>query len=427
MSSLTAKPKKHEFIEKGNGFKSGIQGLKKHLSSKTITAGFVAAVFGCTGPALVTINASTAAGYTTAQTVSWLFGIYVFGGLISLIMALYYKKPIVGAFSIPGASMLATSLIGFSFEEAAGAFVIAGVLVLILGLSGLIGKVMKFLPLPIVMGMIAGVMLRFGTNIVTSTVASPIICGAAILGYFIIPKFSKKFSPILGALLFGVVAIALTGGLGASTIEMKYIAPQLVKPVFNVATILSVSVPLAALVVGAENAQAIGVLSGQGYNPPVNAMTIISGLGGIASGLVGAHNANIAGPMTAICSSNEAGEDKEGRYAAAVVNGVFFILFGLLASYAMAFIKVIPLPLVNVLAGLAMIGVLINSFKDGFGTNKFKLGAFAALIVGLSNITILHIGAAFWALVIGVVISLIAEKKDFDEATLEEKSALKNA
>ena len=93
----------------------------------------------------------------------------------------------------------------------------------------------------------------------------------------------------------------------------------------------------------------------------------------------------------------------------------------------MAFIKVIPLPLVNVLAGLAMIGVLINSFKDGFGTNKFKLGAFAALIVGLSNITILHIGAAFWALVIGVVISLIAEKKDFDEVTVEEKSALKNA
>jgi len=236
-----------------------------------------------------------------------------------------------------------------------------------------------------------------------------------------------KFSPILGALLFGVAAIALTGGLGASAIEMKYIAPQLVRPAFNVATILSVSVPLAALVVGAENAQAIGVLSGQGYNPPVNAMTIISGLGGIASGLFGAHNANIAGPMTAICASDEAGEDKEGRYAASVTNSVFFILFGLLASYAMAFINVIPLPLVNLLAGLAMIGVLITSFKDGFGTSKFKLGAFAALIIGVSNITLLYIGAAFWALVIGVVVSLIAEKKDFDESTVEEKSASRNA
>ena len=36
--------------------------------------------------------------------------------------------------------------------------------------------------------------------------------------------------------------------------------------------------------------------------------------------LVGAHNANIAGPMTAICSSSEAGP-KEGRYVASVVNG----------------------------------------------------------------------------------------------------------
>ena len=46
------------------------------------------------------------------------------------------------------------------------------------------------------------------------------------------------------------------------------------------------------------------------YKAPVNAMTVISGFGGIFSGLVGAHNANIAGPMTAICSSSEAGEDK---------------------------------------------------------------------------------------------------------------------
>jgi len=161
MSSVTAASNKRRLIEEGPGFKSGLKDLKKYLNSKAITAGFVAAVFGCTGPALVTIKASTSAGYTTEQTVSWIFGIYVFGGLISLLMALYYKQPIVGAFSIPGASMLATSLIGFTFNEAAGAFIMAGIIVLLLGLSGLIGKVMKFLPLPIVMGMIGGVMLRF--------------------------------------------------------------------------------------------------------------------------------------------------------------------------------------------------------------------------------------------------------------------------
>jgi len=402
-------------IEKGAGFSSGLKDLKNNLNPKAITTAFVAAVFGCTGPALIVINASAEAGYTTEQTVSWLFGIYVFGAMISIIMSLYYKMPIVGAYSIPGATMLAAALKGFSFNEASGAYIMAGIIVLILGVTGLIGKVMRFLPLPIVMGMIAGVMLRFGTGIVTSTMQLPIVCGVAIVGYFLVRKLSSKISPILGALVFGVIAAVATGAFNSGSFDMRYIAPQFVAPSFNIAALLSVSIPLAALVIGAENAQAIGVLRGQGYDVPVNAMTIISGIGGIASGFVGAHNANIAGPMTAICSSTEAGDEKSGRYAAAFANGLFFGTFGLLASYAMGFVQAIPTALVNVLAGLAMISVLIDSFKAAFSTGNFKMGSFFALVVGASGITILHIGAAFWALLIGVVVSLICEKGDFDK------------
>ena len=402
-----------KIIETGVGFRSSLSDLKKNLNSKTITAGVVAAIFGCSGPALVTYNAATAAGYSVEQAATWLFGIYVFGGLISLIMALYYKQPIVGAYSIPGASMLGAALLGFTFNEAAASFIMAGVIVLILGITGLMGKVMKWLPLPIVMGMIAGAMLRFGTNIVNSTKEAPIICGIAIAAFLFVPKVIKKMPPVLAALIFGVGALFITGGFNFETVDLVYYPPQLIVPQFNIATMLSVSVPLAALVVGAENAQAIGVLYAQDYKPPVNAMTIISGIGGILAGLVGAHNANIAGPMTAICSSEEAGEDKAGRYAAAVVNGILFASFGLVASFAIAFVKVIPSTLINVLAGLAMINVLIHAFKDGFGSGKFKMGAFAALIVGVSGLSILKIGAPFWALLVGVLVSLIYERKDF--------------
>ncbi|MGD9820002.1 MAG: benzoate/H(+) symporter BenE family transporter [Aminobacteriaceae bacterium] len=404
---------KRKLLEEGPGFQSGIADFAKHLNSKTITAGLIAAIFGCSGPALVTISAATTAGYTTEQTVSWLFGIYVFGGLISIIMALYYKTPIVGAFSIPGASMLGAVLTGFSFNEASAAFIVAGVIVLILGVTGLIGKAMRWLPLPIVMGMIAGCMLRFGIGIVTSTAKAPLVSGIALLAFFVIPLFTKKIPPVLAALICGILALVATGGINMGAVDWHYIAPQLVVPHFNIATVLSVSVPLAALVIGAENAQAVGVLYAQGYKPPINAMTVISGLGGIVAGLVGAHNANIAGPMTAICSSEEAGENKEGRYAAAVVNGVLFGSFGLVASFAMAFIKIIPSTLINVLAGVAMINVLLNAFQEGFGTKCYKNGAFFALVIGASGISILNIGSAFWALVGGVAISMICEKKDF--------------
>jgi dolichol-phosphate mannosyltransferase len=190
---------------------------------------------------------------------------------------------------------------------------------------------------------------------------------------------------VLGALILGIIALIATKGLAIESTSFAYIPPRIIVPHFNVATILTVSIPLAALIIGAENAQAIGVLYTQGYKPPINAMTVISGFGGIAAGLVGAHNANIAGPMTAICSSEEAGENKEGRYAAGIINGIFFGLFGIFASFAIAFVKIIPSQLINVLAGLAMINVLINSFRDGFQTGKCKMGAFTALVIGASG------------------------------------------
>jgi len=406
---------KISLVEKGAGFKSGLGELSKHLNAKTITSGIISTIFGCTGPALVTINAATTAGYSTAEIVSWIFGIYVFGGLLGCILALYYKLPISGAFSIPGASMMGAALMGYSFSEAAGAFVLAGVLVLILGLTGFIGKVMRWLPLPIVMGMIGGCMLRFGSGIVANSIEDPIVCGTSVLAFLLVPRIIKKFPGVLAALIAGVVAAIATGAFAPASGALGYIPPQLVIPKFNPALILSCSVPLAALVIGAENAQAIGVLYTQGYKPPINAMTIFSGIGGIVSGLVGAHNANIAGPMTAICSSDEAGE-KDGRYVASVVNGITFAAFGLVGSFAIAFVSFIPSSLVNVLAGLAMINVLIQSFNEGFKTMKYKTGAFAALVVGVANQSILGIGAAFWALVIGVVVALICDGKDFKES-----------
>lgn len=404
-----------KLFEKGPGFKSGLQDLPRHLNGSTIASGLISSIFGCTGPALVVISASSTAGFTTADTVTWIFGIYVFGGLLGLLLALYYKLPISGAYSIPGATLMGTALAGYTFNEAAGAFVIAGVIVLAIGLTGLIGKIMKVLPLEIVMAMVAGCMLKFGVNIITFTQKDVIVCGSAVLAFLLVPRVLKKFPAVLAALIVGVIVAAVTGGFSGDMGDVSYIAPRLIAPAFNGSLILSCSIPLAALVIGAENAQAMGVLKAQGYDVPANGMTIASGIGGIISGLFGAHNANIAGPMTAICSSDEAGP-KEGRYAASVVNGITFAAFGLVAAYAIGFVNLIPVGLTYVLAGLAMINVLIQSFRDGFKSGKYKTGAFFALVVGVSGISILHVGSAFWALVIGVVVSLICDKKDFAEA-----------
>lgn len=373
----------------------------------------MAAIFGCSGPALIVIGAANAGHLSDAQTVAWLFGIYFLGGLISLGLALYYKMPIVGAYSIPGAAMIASSLTIFSFDQAVGAFILAGVLVFILGVTGLIGRVMRWLPMPIVMAMIAGALIRFGTGAVTAINALPLVVCAAIVAFFISMRYVKAVPPVLSALVVGLIVVFATGAFRSSAAHINVVMPVLTMPTFTVDAFLAMAVPLAILVVGAENAQAVGVLMAEGYRPPINAMTIVSGIGGILAGVLGAHNANIAGPMTAICASDQAGEDKEGRYVAAVLNGVLFGAFGIVASVAVPFILALPGPLISVVAGLAMINVLLSAFQGAFTKGApHQVGAFVALVVAMSNITVLHISAPFWSLVAGSVISMVLERRE---------------
>lgn len=417
MAELTQKRWMETIVEPGPGMGAGLRDFSRKLNINSVSAGIIATIFGCTGPALLVMKAAADGGLSSAQAISWLFGIYVFGGLLGIFLSLRYKLPISGAFSIPAAVMLIGSLQTYSFEQACGAYIFAGLLVLLLGMSGLIGMAMRLLPLPIVQAMIAGCMMRFGLDIVLQTKASPMICGVALAGYFLAHSISRKLPAVLIALIFGIVTAGLSGAFAFDLSKVVWHAPQIFMPSFDINAILSIGIPLAVLVVGAENAQAIGVLYGQGYKPPVNFMTVMSGVGGIVSGLVGAHNANIAGPMTAICSSEEAGEDKSARYTASVINGILFASFGLVGPAAIVLVACMPRPLVGLVAGLAMINVLIGSLKDGFATGNFRMGAFAAIIIGMSNLTLFKIGAPLWALVGGVAVSLLLERKDFQKTS----------
>lgn len=399
-------------VERGPGLASGLRALPHALNGKTVSAAFVAFLFSITGPAMMYIETAGKLGLTDAQASAWLFGCYAVGGLLGICCALYYGMPITGAACIPGATMLAAALQGAAYEEIIGVFVFSGLLVLLIGLSGLTDRLMRLIPLPIVMGMVSGCMIQYGVNIVANVTASPLLCAAAVLGYLLTPRLGRKLPAMLGALVFSVAALTVFGGFSAPEGETALVTPVLCAPRWNGAYFLSAAVPLAILVVGAQNAQAIGVLKAEGYEPPVNGMTVLSGLASMTAGLVGAHNASIAGPMTAICAAEETGA-RDTRYAASVLSGVLCILFGVFAGYVIGFSRCIPAGLVSTLAGLGMIGVLINALKGSFCAGHFTTGAFAAFVTGMSGLSIFGIGGAFWGLVFGCFVSLLTEREDF--------------
>jgi benzoate membrane transport protein len=401
--------------------KQNFQDLRHNLNVNTVSAGLVAAIFGCTGPALIIIGGATSGGLTHTQTISWIFATYFFSGLLGIFLALKFRQPICGAHSIAGAVLVVGSLSHFSINEAIGAYIVANVLVFLLGASGLIDKVMKWIPLPIVMGMIVGVMIRFATGMITSVTVSPLLAGSAILVFLLSTRFLKKVPPVLSALVISVLLAVVTHSFHIKNFQSALVLPHVVMPTFSMNAIVSIGIPLALLIICTENAQASGVLMAQGYNPPNSAMAVYGAMVGLVGSFFGAHAINIAGPMTAICSAKETGE-KEGRYAASVSNGFFFSVFGLFAAFVVPFVVAMPSVIVSVIAGLAMLGVLTNSLKSAFSANKFQMGAFFAMIIGMSGVHFFNIGAPLWAIVGSLIVSFLIEGHHFAFKPKREKA-----
>ena len=397
---------------KENTLRTNFKDLRQNLNVNTVSAGLVAAIFGCTGPALIIIGGATSGGLTYAETISWIFAVYFFSGLLGIFLSLKYRQPIAGAHSIAGAVLVSGALTHFSLNEAIGAYIVAHILVIILGASGLIDKVMKWIPVPIVMGMIIGVMIRFATEMITSITISPLLAGSAILVFLLSSRFLKKVPPVLSALVVAVLLAVFMNEFKIQNVYDSFIIPQLIMPAFSLDAIISIGIPLALLIICTENAQATGVLMAQGYKPPNSAMAVYGSIGGLIGSLFGAHAINIAGPMTAICSAKDVGK-KESRYAASVACGVFFSTFGLFAAMVVPLVIAMPIVIVSVIAGLAMLGVLINSLKTAFSDSKFQMGAFFALIIGMSGVNFFNIGAPLWAIVGSLFVSFLVEKEHF--------------
>ena len=68
--------------------------------------------------------------------------------------------------TIPGAVLVGPALGHLTFPEVIGAYIATGALMLALGLSGWVRRCTEAAPMPIVMAMVAGVFLRFGTGLV---------------------------------------------------------------------------------------------------------------------------------------------------------------------------------------------------------------------------------------------------------------------
>jgi benzoate membrane transport protein len=370
----------------------------------------VAFLFSCTGPVAIILSVAAGAGLSEADIASWIFGGFFLNSFITIAFSLAYRQPLVFLWSIPGSVLLGPALGHLSFAEAVGTFLAAGLLMLLLGLSGWVRKAMDAVPMPIVMAMVAGVFLRFGIGLVHAfrdDLALALCMTLAWLACTAIPRLGRIVPPLIAALGIGVLVMMLEKTFKPLPGTLfAIVSPHLYAPRFSWSAMVELVLPLAITVLTVQNAQGIAILTAAGHKPPTNAITAACGIGAIVTGLFGAVSTCLTGPVNAVITS--AG-DKRRHYTAAIVVALLAMAFGLLAPLFTRLLLATPPAFIAALAGLAMLRVLQTAFQISF-RDKFSFGALTCFLVTVADLPIFNIGAPFWGLVFGLAVSRLLEK-----------------
>lgn len=393
---------------------AGPRTVRADFGASYTANGLIGLIFAATGPVAVILAVGTQGGLSQAEISSWIFGVFLLNGILTVLMCWLYRQPLAFFWTIPGTVLVGPALGHLSFAEVIGAFFATGALILVLGLTGWVRRAMDLIPMPIVMAMVAGVFLRFGTGLVEA-LGDVVVTVPMVVVFLVLSTWAwlgTRIPPILGALVVGAVAVAVSGRFNAGPTTGWIAAPGLQTPQWSLQATIELVVPLAITVLVVQNGQGIAVLRSAGHAAPVNAVTLACGLWSMLAAAVGSVSTCLTGPTNALLVASG---ERSRHYTAGICCGLLAILFGLFAPLFTTLMLATPPAYIATLAGLAMLRVLQASFVTAFAT-RFTLGALVTFIVTVSDVTVLNIGAAFWGLVAGLLVSLLLERPHFAES-----------
>lgn len=385
--------------------------LPRDLSLSAIAAGFVTVLVGFASSAAIVFQAARTLGATPAQIGSWIWALGMGMSVTCIALSLRYRKPVVTAWSTPGAAMLIASGAGLPLSDAIGAFMLSAVMIAIAGFSGFFERMIGRIPLSLASGMLAGVLLRFGMGAFASLQTQFGLVLTMFGTYLLMRRLLPRYAVIL-TLVAGVLFAALRGLIAVEALAVQRAVPAFTMPTFSVTAVIGIALPLFVVTMASQNVPGVAVLRASGYAVPVS--PVIGWIGAVNFLLApfGAFALNLAAITAAICMGPEAHEDAARRYVAAMAAGVFYLIVGLLGATVAALFAALPAELVLAIAGLALLGTIGASLAAALRDEAEREPALVTFLVTASGVSLVGIGSAFWGIVAGVVVLLASWRPD---------------
>ncbi|WP_242662143.1 benzoate/H(+) symporter BenE family transporter [Teichococcus deserti] len=366
-----------------------------------LVAGMLAAIVGFASSFTIVLQGFRAVGATPAQAASGLLALCVMQGVLAIWMSWRLKLPIIIAWSTPGAALLvATGMPEGGFPVAAGAFLMAGLLILLAGLWKPFGRAVAAIPPSLANAMMAGILFEICLAPMRAVGVMPLLALPIIAAWALAWRFARLYAvPIAVAVAAVLIVLATPLPHGA----LSEIAPHLewVTPQFSAGAAIGIAMPLFLVTMASQNVPGLAVLNAHGYRPAPGPIFTATGLVSAAIAPFGGHSLNLAAITAALCASRDAHPDPQKRWIAALACGGAYILLGLGASFAVAFIAASPPLLIQTVAGLALLASLGGALTSALADERQRLPAVTTFATTASGLAIFGIGAAFWGLVAG--------------------------
>ena len=371
-------------------------------------AGIMAGIVGPASSFAVVLAGLRAVGASPAQAASGLLALMVASGIATIFLARRYRMPILIAWSTPGAALLvSTGAVTGGWAAAVGAFAVAGLLYVLAGLWPRLGALIAAIPVPIAQAMLAGILLALCLAPVRALATSPLLVAPIIIVWLAGLRWYRKWAvPAAFATTLAVISIDV---IATGSIAELAVVPRLAltMPTLTWQAVIGLAIPLFIVTMASQNVPGVTIMRTFGYAVPWRSAITTAGIGSALIAPAGGQSINLAAITAAMVASPEAHPDPAQRWRATQAAGTTYIVLGIVSVGLASFVELAPPGLIEAAAGLALLATFGSALAGALGDASDREAAIVTFLVAASGTAIAGIGAAFWALLAGLLVHLV--------------------
>jgi benzoate membrane transport protein len=359
---------------------------------------------------ILSIPVSVAAriGLSAEEFSSWILALYGVPAVAGIILSYRYKQPLLFTGNVFIMIFFASVGEDFSYTDFVGASILAGIIVTIVSLLGMVDRLSRVIPPPVVLGLLAGAVLPYVVDVFSMLDDAPLMIGGTVSAFLLSLRFLDSRVPaVLPALVAGALLAALSGNIGSLPETIPPPSIVLITPTASVESIVALTPVLVMLLTVQANVPSIVFLRAEGYTPPERPLNTLSGVITSIVSLIGPTGVSLSLPATSLIAGSHAGA-RPYRHRAVYISSVGVVTLALFSGIAAELASILPLDLMLAIAGLAIIDMLVNALRE-VTSGPLTLGPIFAFTISLSDISLLGFGPFFWGLAVGAAVSMFLE------------------